>query len=79
MAETDFHSIIEPEMGGEVRADTSSWPGDYPNVWLRVISYHRGGQIADVVLEPREVMRLCWRLLKAAITVHRQRKEMRRG
>lgn len=78
MAETDFHSIIEPDMGGEVRADTSSWPGGYPNVWVRVLGYH-GGEIADVVLEPHEVVRLCWHLLRAAVTVQLQRKKSRRG
>lgn len=78
MADTNFESIIEPELGGEVRADTSSWPGGYPHVWLRVLGYY-GGSIADVVLQPHEVVLLCWQLLKAAGKVQWQRRRVRRG
>lgn len=71
-AATDLSSIIEPDTGGSVRTEVSSWPGGYPNVWLRVEDYASGGS-ADVVLQLRDVLRLSWSLIKAAVAVRVQR------
>lgn len=70
------YAVLEPELGGGVRVEASSWPGGHPHVWLSVEDYSSGAS-ADVVLKPREVLRLCWQLIKAAATVGIQHRRLR--
>lgn len=59
---------IEPQIGGEVNAHQSAWPGGVWHVWLRVEDYSAAAH-AEVVLTPREAARVAWRLLWAALRI----------
>ncbi|MGZ3140817.1 hypothetical protein ACVDFE_02190 [Lentzea chajnantorensis] len=76
----EYDTSVEPNLGGEVRVEVSGWPGGMPHVWLQVLTGsdtpHR---VADVCLRPREVLAVCWQLLKAVPVVWLHDRQQRRA
>lgn len=64
MADRPFESVVEPELGGEVRVMVDGWAGWH--VWIDVTGYEDRAPTGDIPLDPRQAVRAAINLLKAA-------------